>query len=403
MLSNTACVVLDHSRFAPATMTKIAWAVKLFGDWQRQRNLRADDPLVDMSPIRVNLNNMTADELNFSISRFIVEVRKVNGDEYPGTTLKELVVMLQLHLQTLGKCHDLLSADFMQLHHTLDTTMKERVKKGVVRAGRQAEVITMEEEEMLWSRGVLGSATPRQLLYTLFYLTGLNFALRAGHEHRNLRFGASNNAQIKLLVDSEGRHFLRYTEDWSKANQGGLQHQHVERKSVEAYEQPANPDRCIVEIYRRYVLHCPTKNRPVPLYLRPLAAPSDNVNVWFACQAVGRTTLAGIVAAICKEGGLTGYRTNHSLRASAATRLYNAAVDEQLIGQVTGHRSTAVRKYKRTTDAQKRECNAIVQGQALHSFKKMKTEPVSATVSPVESVDSGTVPNVHVTVNINPK
>jgi integrase len=46
---------------------------------------------------------------------------------------------------------------------------------------------------------------------------------------------------------------------------------------------------------------------------------------------------------MCKDRGLHGYRTNHSLRTSAATRLYQAGVDEQLITEVTGHRSNAVK------------------------------------------------------------
>jgi len=60
--------------------------------------------------------------------------------------------------------------------------------------------------------------------------------------------------------------------------------------------------------------------------------------------------LAGYV----KMLGLMTFFTNHSLRTSAATRLYDAGVDEQLIMLQTGHRSTAgVRSYKRTSNALK--------------------------------------------------
>ena len=58
----------------------------------------------------------------------------------------------------------------------------------------------------------------------------------------------------------------------------------------------------------------------------------------------------------------TGYFTNHSLRATAATRLYDAGVDEQLITEKTGHRSSAVRSYKRTQDAQLVKISEIIQG-----------------------------------------
>ena len=49
------------------------------------------------------------------------------------------------------------------------------------------------------------------------------------------------------------------------------------------------------------------------------------------------------------------------MRATAATRLYAAGVDEQLIAEKTGHRSDAVRSYKRTSDEQLQLVDDIVQ------------------------------------------
>ena len=50
------------------------------------------------------------------------------------------------------------------------------------------------------------------------------------------------------------------------------------------------------------------------------------------------------------SGKPLGFFTNYSLCTTAATRLFEARLDEQLIMLRTGHRSTAgVRSYKRTT------------------------------------------------------
>ncbi len=50
---------------------------------------------------------------------------------------------------------------------------------------------------------------------------------------------------------------------------------------------------------------------------------------------------------------MTGYKTNHSLRATAASRLYHSGLDEQLIMERTGHRSIeGIRSYKRTSNQQ---------------------------------------------------
>ena len=61
------------------------------------------------------------------------------------------------------------------------------------------------------------------------------------------------------------------------------------------------------------------------------------------------------------SAGINGYKTNHSLRATAATRLYQAGVDEQLIMEKTGHRSLeGMRSYKRTNTVQQENISDIL-------------------------------------------
>ena len=45
--------------------------------------------------------------------------------------------------------------------------------------------------------------------------------------------------------------------------------------------------------------------------------------------------------------GIDGYFTNHSLRHTTVTRLFDKDVDKQLIQEQTGHNSVAKRCYKR--------------------------------------------------------
>ena len=59
--------------------------------------------------------------------------------------------------------------------------------------------------------------------------------------------------------------------------------------------------------------------------------------------------------------GFSGHYNNHSRRATCATRLFANNVDEQLIQEVTGHRShDGVRSYKRTSDEKKFETNKLL-------------------------------------------
>ncbi len=74
--------------------------------------------------------------------------------------------------------------EFANFRKTLDGEMK-RIRStgdGTSRRG-QAEIITPEEEETLWTSGTLGDHSPCSLLNTIFFMTGMYFALRSGQEH----------------------------------------------------------------------------------------------------------------------------------------------------------------------------------------------------------------------------
>ena len=60
---------------------------------------------------------------------------------------------------------------------------------------------------------------------------------------------------------------------------------------------------------------------------------------WYSWEPVGHNPLGSTVKRLCESAGITGYKTNHSLRVTAATRLFRRGVDEQVIMNVTGHRS----------------------------------------------------------------
>ena len=67
-------------------------------------------------------------------------------------------------------------------------------------------------------------------------------------------------------------------------------------------------------------------------------------------QAVGQHTLEGMIPMLMAEANFPGRYTLHSLRSTCATRLYLKGFDEQTVMEITGHKSTAVREYKRTSD-----------------------------------------------------
>ena len=78
-------------------------------------------------------------------------------------------------------------------------------------------------------------------------------------------------------------------------------------------------------------------------------------------SAVGHGKLAEVVPRLMKSAGIEGYFTNHSLRVTAATRMYDAQLDEATIMSRTGHRSVdGVRAYKRTSEKLREHSSAVL-------------------------------------------
>ena len=94
------------------------------------------------------------------------------------------------------------------------------------------------------------------------------------------------------------------------------------------------------------LLACTSSTTRYGLYLKPLSKPAGDI--WFQPRPVDHNILGSVVKHLCDAAGLQGHYTNHSLRATAATRLFEAGVNEQLIMQRTRHSTTAgMRSYKR--------------------------------------------------------
>ena len=298
---------------------------------------------------------ITAETLKFALVRFVTEVKKLNGDDFPSKTLYHIVVCVQFHLECMGFAFKMINDPaFKDLKFTLDNTMKARVWQGVGITVKRAEVLTATDEDLLWSLGLLGMSHPDQLPNTVNFSIGKGFALQAGKEHRALR-AIPFKSQFQFMSDPDKEIFLRYTEDVGlKTNKGGLKHWCVEPKTLHLYGS-VNADRCPLQAIIKYLSLLPKSRTCNAFYLQPQEKYFEKA--WYVNRPVGINRLRSAVGDMCRLAGLSGYYTNHSLRSMATTKLYQNNIDEQIIMEITGHRSTAVRAYKRTSDKQRKEAS----------------------------------------------
>ena len=161
-----------------------------------------------------------------------------DGSVYPANTLHHLCCGVMRHLRKTG-WHELdifKDPSFVEFRATLDSEMKKIQSLGIGSKKRQAEGLTVEEEE-------LGSHSPQALVDTMLFMNGVYFVLRSGDEHRNLRY---DTPQIELIEKPGERAYLQYTEDISKNHPCGLKGRKQNRKVVVHYENANNPSRCFV-------------------------------------------------------------------------------------------------------------------------------------------------------------
>ena len=351
---------LNSSVKSKNTLKRDKWASNIYMDWLKAR------------VISTNYLKMDDECLIDTLPRFIHEVRRKDGKRYPAASLVSIIAGIQNTFPRDRNVNFFRSEKFRLVRDSLDSSMKISNKELAEMKRKSAPIVSFDDEEKLWKCS-FGEETPKKLLQSLFYLNGIHFALRGGEEHSNLLI-----EQFKI-EEREGKKCLVYTEVSSKTYVGGLKNVRTQPKVVVHYESQ-NKERCHVALFEKFLKLRPGDSSR--FYLRPLNSPRQEL--WFSKRPIGKNQLCKYMKTIYSEAGLSSQMvTNHSLRATCATRLFHANVDEQLIMERTGHRSvTGVRAYKRTSDFHLENCSAIIDDQfakrkATNSSKRQTTSSVT--------------------------
>ena len=92
--------------------------------WAQARNLQL---LPEEKPFSSTFDELSLTEMDFWLSRFVLEVRKANGDSYPPNSLCQLVCGLQWHLRNHGHANVKLFED--PALHGFRSTLDEEMKR----------------------------------------------------------------------------------------------------------------------------------------------------------------------------------------------------------------------------------------------------------------------------------
>ena len=73
-------------------------------------------------------------------------------------------------------------------------------EEGLGKKKMKADALTLEEEEQLWTKGVLGGNNAVSLNHTVFFILSQQFGTRGCQEHHQLRV-----EDLKFVCDPQGK------------------------------------------------------------------------------------------------------------------------------------------------------------------------------------------------------
>ena len=318
----------------PASTDKSTrWALANFSAWKKVRNERypfnlvPDDLFTSSDPAILNTH----------LSRFVLETRKANGEFYPPKTLHQLLCGVLRHMRDINPgCLNFLDkkySRFKALHGTMDAHFHYLHSTGIGREVKHARVLIKDDEDKLWSKGIMNTNTPKALRNAVFYTVGKMFSLRGGIEMRNLKI-----SQIQRHTNPDR---YVYTELVSKTSNGTFKKLHVANKIVPVFACPEAGERCPVHILDLYLNKLPQAAIEIDVFfVKALEnTTEDDTKPWYSRTPIGRNTLDTKLGKMCSLAGIEGRVTNHSMRATSVTLMYATGEPDKVIQERTGHRS----------------------------------------------------------------
>ena len=160
---------------AVKTQEQNNWAASVWHDWATyRRNMVSVEVEEEEHDLKEEFTEMSVAAMNFWLCKFVIEVRRKDAKPYAPDTLYQACCGLLRLLKEAGRAEVNMFTDprFHQFRGTLDARMKELRSTGNYQVKR-AEVISEEDENLLWDKKLLGDGNPEQLINTMVFYIGL--------------------------------------------------------------------------------------------------------------------------------------------------------------------------------------------------------------------------------------
>ena len=290
------------------TQATTRWALRNFQAWSSwHAETSPDDPVPEDL-----LEKCVPEELDKWLSLYIMETRREDGQPFPSKSIDGLLAGLKRHMKTQNKYPPNIFSEedpcFSNLRGTRDTVSRKLWEEGVGTSTKETELLSVEDEQVIWAKNVMGTHSPKALLCAVFFANGKNLCLRGGREHHTLK--------ISQFVFGEVLEYVTYTEHGLK-NRSGSYKDKRGNKVITYFGDKSLGERCYIFLLRTYLGRlpkCAFENDKF-YWQAKQKTPLDDGSPWFAASPCGRNNLGGMMKQICGDANIS-LKTNHTLRAT---------------------------------------------------------------------------------------
>ena len=206
--------------------------------------------LADEKGYSPHIVSYEAKELDEKLERFFAESRKKDGsaglrarqfagnDSFPGLSFKG---SRQQHFHCQGQRVD--------SRKVLEGKARFLREQGYGKRPRASKALTTEDEELFWSKGLLGSQSPKSLIATMWFILTQHFGLRGCQEHHDMYV-----EDFSFSKDDNGVEYITYEENPTKTRQGGLR---KKRRVVQLRMFASGGPICPVKLLKTFLSHRP--------------------------------------------------------------------------------------------------------------------------------------------------
>ena len=112
-----------------------------------------------------------AKELDEKLQRFFTEVRKEDGSHYEPDSLQVMIASLDHHLKEADSNISIAKdREFVNSCKVFEGKACFLREQGYGKLPCASNALTTEDEELLWSKGLLGSQSPKSLIATMWFV-----------------------------------------------------------------------------------------------------------------------------------------------------------------------------------------------------------------------------------------